>query len=81
MLNQIKKSRASHAVVAAAVLSFGALTVSTTPVVAMEDNGHDPNGLYIFGLDPWGIIVLPFKLASMLLLPAAFIGRDTYEGQ
>lgn len=83
MLAQVKKSRASRAVIVAALVSLGAITVSTSPVVAMEDGARNPNGLYVLGLDPWALVLLPWKLLSLAItLPISGLsGRASYEGQ
>lgn len=81
MLNRIKESRASRVVVAAAIVAMGAVAVTSSPSFAQNDDGRDPNGLYIFGLNPWDILVLPFKVVSRLIIIPVGIIRvpDDYD--
>ena len=85
MLQHVKKSRASRIVVAAAIVSMGAMTVATVPSPAFaEDQGaRNPNGFYPLGLDPWEALIFPLKIFSRLLtLPVgAFAIPDDYEMQ
>ncbi len=83
MLKQVKKSRASRAIVAAALVSLGSIAVSTSPVIAAEDGARDPNGLYILGVNPWFIVKLPFKILSLAVSAPLSLWqgqRDGYEG-
>jgi len=83
MLQQVKKSRASRVVVAAAIVAMGTLTVTTTPSYAEDQGARDPNGLYILGANPWDILIFPIKMLSRVLtLPlGVFAIPDDYEMQ
>lgn len=83
MLQEVKKSRASRAVVAAAIVAMGTLTVTATPSVAEDQGARDPNGIYVLGLNPWDVLIFPIKLVSRVItLPlGAFRIADDYEMQ
>lgn len=85
MLKRMRKNNASRAVVAAALIAFGAMTVTATPSIAMADNGHDPNGLYIFGISPMSVILFPFRVLAFVATARVAIFsslvRQGYEGE
>ena len=83
MLQEVKKSRASRFVVAAAIVAMGAVSVTATPTFAADDQARDPNGLYIFGQNPWDLLIFPIKMISRLVvLPlGGFRISDDYEAQ
>ncbi len=85
MLKKIRENNASAAVVAAALIAFMTVTITATPSFAMEDNGRDPNGLYILGVNPMNIILLPFKIfafaATARVAVFSSLTRQGYEGE